>query len=191
MAIFPLFELLKFLCLITGKGDFCHAVEEKLPELQTEVLQVQLYDPYFDAEEFPTKIKLADETDLAGFWSTPAGLTGTRIAIAASAEGGYSVEFESWGCLGGAVLARQAWFENGRLHFDLPVGELMATYKTMYVAVLGGETYLVPSENVATFPDEFARQEISDGWLLAKYPGGQPTAWGVHPHQKNEPSKSR
>lgn len=135
---------------------------------QVEAEMMASFDAGAESKQPPKRGELVSGLDLAGEWSTPGGYDLTKLTFVPLESGGYSVRFETAGCLGSWHFERKADYSGHTVILDLPVQEYSpATYTLLHTIRYRGNTYLVPSARVADFDGELgADDQLFDTVLL-------------------------
>lgn len=147
-------------------------VEDELSaEIEREMMAS--FDAGAESNEAPKRGEPVSGLDLTGEWSSAGGYDSTRITFANRESGGYSVRFETAGCLGSWSFERKATYVGHTVQLDLPVQEyLPATYTRLHTIRYRGGVYLIPSARVADFDGELGGSDrVFDMVLLSRIPG--------------------
>lgn len=115
--------------------------------------ELMRFDPSSESDVLPIRGEPVTELSLAGTWVRgEGGYDIAELVFTPDAAGGYHVAFRAAGCVGQWTLDRRARFSAGVVLLDSPVQEYApSSYSRLHAVRLDGETYLLPSAEVARF----------------------------------------
>lgn len=162
------FAALSALSGLLAAAELLSVEDEHSAKIEAEMMAS--FDADAESKQPPKRGELISGIDLTGEWSTPGGYDSTKMEFRPIESGGYTVQFETAGCLGSWSFRRKATYSGHTIVLDLPVQEYFpATYTLLHTIRYRGKIYLVPSARVADFDGELGGNDrIFDMVLLSR-----------------------